>query len=324
MSLLTELVTHFGLSHDDLIRIISTAPARYKVYEIPKRSGGTRTIAQPSRELKAIQRYVLEEKLSQFPIHSAAMAYVKGKSILSNANSHRHGSILLKLDFRKFFPSIKVKDWERVVRAIALQVIERSDIPLYSNILFWGEQKKSITPRCLSIGAPTSPMLSNIIMYDLDTKLSAAAMALGLVYTRYADDITVSGGDISSVKGFEQIVRKTIKGSRSPKLEFNDEKRGLYTKGHRRMVTGLVVTPTERISIGRNRKREISALVHRATLNQLDIEQRGYLKGMLGFCIANEISFVERMREKYGNAIIDSILTYRIPKRNSQDAELSK
>jgi hypothetical protein len=116
MSLLLELIEDIGLSRSDLLRVIATAPARYRVYDIAKRHAGTRTIAQPSRELKAIQRYILEHKLSVYPVHDRALAYVKGKNIFHNAREHIDAGPILKLDFRDFFPSIKVKDWRRFVR----------------------------------------------------------------------------------------------------------------------------------------------------------------------------------------------------------------
>lgn len=315
MSLLPELVEYFGLSRSDLNRIIATAPARYKVYEIPKRRGGKRTIAQPSRELKAIQRFVLEQKLSVFPVHAAAMGYVSGRGILSNARQHQRGQALLKLDFENFFPSIKVRDWILLCKSSNFDAIHLEDLPLYSKILFWGAKKKSIKPQCLSIGAPTSPALSNILMFALDNTLAATAADVGVVYTRYADDITISGPDIDQVRNFESAARKIIRAAKSPKLKFNEEKRGLFQSGDRRMVTGLVITPTKQISIGRARKREISALIHRSSLGQLDAKRRGYLKGILGFSLANEPEFVERMRAKYGNEAVDAALAYHVPKR---------
>jgi retron-type reverse transcriptase len=149
MSLLAELTTHFGLSRTDLSLIIETAPARYKIYQIPKKRGGNRTIAHPSRELKAIQRYVLAEKLTEFPVHAAAMAYVKGRGINDNANSHRTSANLLKLDFRDFFPSITARNWESLFKQVAPSGMDLSDLRIYTKILFWGRTPKSVVPRCL-------------------------------------------------------------------------------------------------------------------------------------------------------------------------------
>ena len=319
MSLVAELIEHLGLSYTDIARIIASAPARYKVYDIPKRNGGMRTIAQPARELKAIQRYILSTKLIGFPVHDAATGYVTGRSILDNATNHRRSRVMLKLDFKDFFPSIKVRDWVVMCEKTRISSIDYDDIAMYSKLLFWGQTPKSVRPRCLSIGAPTSPTLSNIIMYDIDQALAAVADNVKVIYTRYADDITASGSERGPVLEFEAAAQEIVRSAKSPKLTFRDDKRGLYGIGQRRMVTGLVVTPTRQISIGRARKRTISALMHRSTLGQLSEEKRGFLKGMLGFCKSNEPDFVQRLRIKYGNEAVDQALAYRVPKRRVEN-----
>jgi hypothetical protein len=147
------------------MRIISTAPARYKQFAIAKRDGGLRRIAQPSRELKVLQRFLLEKKLDRLPVHRAAAAYVIGRGIRDNAGVHCQNSVILKLDFENFFPSIRVRDWKLYVEKNVPEWVP--DIRLLVNILFWGQGKNVVNPKCLSIGAPTSPMISNLIMFEL-------------------------------------------------------------------------------------------------------------------------------------------------------------
>jgi hypothetical protein len=312
-NLLQNLSIELGLGARDLTRIILTAPKRYKVYEIPKKRGGTRTIAQPSREVKALQYFVLANLLSELPVHSAAAAYCKGKSILGNAVAHLNGRAILKLDFQDFFPSITVRDWVRYVRSSPRLNIESDELIFYNKILFWGQ--RTIDPRCLSIGAPTSPILSNILLFDLDTQLVSAAAKLSVRYTRYADDITVSGERVEGLLQFEAAARKIIQRTKSPSLKFNDDKRGVYTMGQRRMVTGLVLTPTHGISIGRGRKRTISVMLHKVLTGQSTPEAMATLKGLLGFCIASEPTFVSAMRRKYGDAVVGQVLRYDIPRK---------
>ena len=313
MSLQDELVENLGMSFGDVSRVIASAPARYFVFEIPKRRGGTRTIAHPARELKAIQRYILQEKLSLFPVHQSATAYMEGHSIAKNASAHVNSGPILKLDFENFFPSIKVADWSRFAHKHKRDEIEVKDIPLYSKLLFWGQEKNCKVPRCLSIGAPTSPALSNIMLYDLDMDLSQQALLLGVNYTRYADDITVSGEEPAPLLEFERLARRAIAKRKSPALRFNEAKRALFTKGGRRSVTGLIITPDRQISIGRDRKRKISAMVHHLSLGRLSAENKALLKGLLGFCISVETSFVESLRSKYGDKVLDQALKYHIP-----------
>jgi RNA-directed DNA polymerase len=316
MSLSMDLIRALGWTGADLQRVINTAPARYKVYGIPKRHGaGVRIIAQPSRELKAIQRYVLHNKLALYPVHEAAMAYCAGRNIRQNAERHQPENVILKLDFQDFFPSIKVRDWEKYARRIGVDGVDLDDIKLYSRIMFWGRERRSTVPRCLSIGAPTSPALSNILMYDFDVALFQQAEEMGVRYTRYADDITISATSEDAVLSFEKRVVRAVRALKSPKLAFNDEKRGLYKRGQRRMVTGLIVTPDRKVSIGRERKRLISAMLNRSSQDLLDLLGRSRLKGLLGFSIAAEPEFLGRLRIKYGNDVVDAALSFHAPKR---------
>jgi RNA-directed DNA polymerase len=181
--------------------------------------------------------------------------------------------------------------------------------------MFWGAQPRSTTPRCLSIGAPTSPALSNILLYELDVRLSEEAQKLGVSYTRYADDITASGVTAEAVLRFETTAIRTVRSLKRPKLTFNEEKRGLYKRGQRRMVTGLIVTPNRLVSIGRERKRLISAMLHKSSHDLLNLFERSQLKGWLGYSVANEPEFLGRLRAKYGSNVVDSALSFRAPSR---------
>jgi RNA-directed DNA polymerase len=241
-------------------------------------------------------------------VHPAATAYVKGRSIGENARRHSKNDVILKLDFEDFFPSIRVRDWTTYIQKYAPEWT--NDGAILTRILFWGQGQPR--PKCLSIGAPTSPLISNLVMYELDQIISREADEKALVYTRYADDITVSGSSIDSIIAFERFIRAAVKQSATPKLKINEKKRGVYTKGQRRMVTGLIITPEARVSIGRERKRQISALLHKFSLGLLDTERTGYLKGMMGFAIANEPDFVTRMRRKYGHGLIEAVLRVEI------------
>ncbi len=302
-----------GLSPGDILSIARSAPKRYKVYEIPKRSGGTRVIAQPSRELKVIQRVLTDELLSELPVHNSAMAYRIGRNIKQNASRHRSSEVILKLDFENFFPSIKTGDWIKFIRELKPEWASEGAAELTKYIFFWGDG--GYEPKCLSIGAPSSPAISNILLYNFDTSISKIANEEGVIYTRYADDITISGANFDQVLKTEKRIRKVIKEMRSPRLRFNEKKRGLYSKGQRRMVTGLVITPDRKVSMGRQRKREISSLIHNYSLGKLDIEEVGKLKGLLGFANAVEKSFIRSMRRKYSDDIIDRIYATYIPRK---------
>ncbi|MGO6673542.1 retron St85 family RNA-directed DNA polymerase [Rhizobium leguminosarum] len=311
MNILDELRYLTGLGISDLTRIISSAPVRYKVYSIPKKSGGSRTIAQPSRELKFLQRNLAKLILEKCPVHPSATAYEPGSRIFSNAQSHAQNYVILKMDFESFFHSIKPTAWRNFAKSKL--DLSAADISLTEKIFFWGAGTN--VPACLSIGAPTSPQLSNILMYDFDVEISRICKDMGVVYTRYADDITISGRSKEILQSVEKRIVQVVSKTKYPSLRFNQEKRGIYTKSQRRVVSGLKITPTGDVSLGRERKRFISSLVHKYSLNILDDEARYKLKGLLAFAADNEPAFLTRLRAKYGDDIIDQVIRMHIPKR---------
>lgn len=313
-NLLRGIALDVGLSEESVLEIIQDAPRRYKVYTIPKKGDGRRLIAQPARELKPIQRSIAHLILERFPVHSSAMAYRRGVSIADNANAHAGSWPILKLDFESFFNSISAAAWRRFLSSQKVVELNRQDVSLITNALFWGMGQRA--PYCLSIGAPSSPLASNIIMFEFDTNMHRFAVKHGIRYTRYADDITVSAKEFSALHQFEKHLRAYISRNKTPALKVNEEKRGIFSAAERRLVTGLILTPNGKVSLGRHRKREISTLIHKHLLGELDEEQLSYLHGMLAFAWSSERDFVSRMRKKYGAEVITSILRYRVPRRD--------
>jgi RNA-directed DNA polymerase len=306
MTLISTLARETGISVKSVERIVKNAPKRYKIYTIPKRNGGERIIAQPAVEVKALQKTLMMRVLASLPVHDAAFAYVRGRSIRHNALRHAKSDVLLKLDFKNFFNSIRPVDLERVLRARGAVGIAPSDYETIYQICFWGLQTP--LPLCLSVGAPSSPLISNIVMYEFDRSASEAASELGVNYTRYADDITVSStGGRGPLLKFERRLQTIIRQSRLS-LALNDSKRGIYGRGERRMVTGLIITPDGAVSIGRERKRQIRAALHRVRAGEATDRLLMHCKGMLAFVISAEPLFMRSLINHVGREVVQSVL----------------
>lgn len=283
--------------------LINSAPYRYKVYQIPKRSGfGSRTIAQPAKEIKRIQYWVIRNVIAELKIHANATAYMRGKNILSNATPHSNHSYLLKFDFKDFFPSIKASDFIIFSEKYNNFGLSIDDLSLLVKVLFWrGDRSGEL---CLSIGAPSSPLLSNAIMFDFDTIMTDYCEKNMMAYTRYSDDITVSMSD-KGIRGqiFEDI-KSIILELGSPRLTINDKKTVFASKAHKRIVTGLVLANDNKVSLGRDRKRKIRAQICYFLQGKLSSEDIEKLKGMISFARDVEPEFVSRMEKKYGKLAI--------------------
>ncbi|MBK4723489.1 retron St85 family RNA-directed DNA polymerase [Azospirillum sp. YIM DDC1] len=292
------------MSESDVRLIVLTAPSRYKTYTIPKRNGGERIISQPAREVKFLQRVLVNDVLSQLPVHSAAMAYREGRSIKDNAAAHAGGGAILKFDFSDFFPSIVASDWRAYCERHGVFDNEE-DIRLTANLLF--HRTKRSSKLRLAIGAPSSPTLSNVLMFDFDQCIAGLVAKDKVRYTRYADDMTFSSKRAGNLSNVERVLRKVLKDLVSPRLRINEKKTVLATKKYRRVVTGLVLSDDGKVSLGRDRKRIIRAMLHHYTLGRLNGEETARLSGLLAFVNAVEPMFLKRLIDNYGVEIVDRL-----------------
>ena len=144
-------------------------------------------------------------------------------------------------------------------------------------------------------------------MFEFDSLISNYANAHGLVYTRYADDITMSSEGHLDKNGIMTEINSAITVIDFPRLKLNLAKTKLASKSTSRRVTGLVLANDGALSLGRDRKRQISAMVHHATTGQSDTATIAHLAGLLSFANDIEPSFVAAIRKKYGDANIEAL-----------------
>lgn len=298
MSFLNDISNRISIPSGELIRYSKTCPRRYKVYHIPKRNGkGFREIAQPSAPVKKLQREALEVLKPILPIHDCAMAYREGRSIVDNAGRHKSNPYVLKMDFRDFFPSIRPWDLINVLEKHADDV-DSVDLTFFTNLFF--RLVKGTSEYRLSIGAPSSPLISNAVMFDFDSAINEECRRLNVMYTRYADDLTFSTTEKGLLFGFPELVAITLDSVPSPALEINVDKTVFSSKKHNRHVTGLVLTNEGKVSLGRDKKREIRSSVYRCLNGDMDSNQKEKLKGTLAYARQVEPEFWERIKLKYG------------------------
>jgi RNA-directed DNA polymerase len=309
-NLRAKLLRLLPVSADQLDRLIRRSPHTYKEYDIPKRSGGVRHIAQPARGTKHLQYWLIENLFNELPIHDSASAYRKHASIRKNAHAHASNDYLVKFDFKNFFPSIKAQDIKKHLERHfndKLTNEELDDIVRISCI------KNNISnDYSLSIGAPCSPVLSNSIMYDFDSYISDWCKNNHFKYTRYADDLTFSTNKKGISSDIEPFILDVLKRVDYPSLKLNSKKTTYLSKKHQRRITGLILTNDGNVSIGRSKKRQISSMIHKFTIKQISPEDLGLLQGLIGFAKGVEPEFITRMSLKYGDEVLSSIFKFRV------------
>ncbi|MCG6113590.1 MAG: retron St85 family RNA-directed DNA polymerase [Mesorhizobium sp.] len=308
MTLVDMIARNLRRSVYDIEEILARGPERYRVYEIDKRNGGKRIIAQPASELKAIQRVLIEFLMPQLRVSEYATAYRSGMSIKENARRHLVSDIIVKNDFSSFFNSIIWKDFDFLCEYNELN-LSKGDRITCLRALFWRPARQRSL--CLAMGSPASPAISNAVMHAIDVDVGKYALAHNVTYSRYADDITISSRDSKSALEVEWYLREIVKSTNRPSLKFNEKKRGMFNRSQKRMVSGLVLTPDGKISLGRERKRKISAAIHHFKFGQLNDYEIEQMRGWIAFARDVEPEFMDAMTIKYGVELIEIIFKKR-------------
>ncbi len=303
--LMKLLISESGLSEYSVRRIAASAPDAYKEYYIPKRNGGFRRIAQPAKEVKVLQRALVDRLLSDLPIHDAAIAYRKGISIRDNALVHAGTTQILKMDFENFFPSILDSDWRKFCEANSI-LDSNEDLHLSTQILF--HRPRGSRKLRLAIGAPSSPMLSNLLMFDFDRKITELLRPDNVTYSRYADDLTFSAPRTGYLTSVKKAVREALNSLLYPKLSINHAKTTYVTTKYSRRVTGLTLANDGRVTIGRHRKRLIRAGIHNFLVGTHEAEDLRWLAGMISFVKSAEPEFYENLIAEVGFEQLKEIL----------------
>jgi hypothetical protein len=304
MKMLKQMLSDLPFDAGEALAILATAPYRYKVYEIQKRNGsGTRVIAQPSSELKLLQRWIVKKIILTWPVHPAATAYRSKLSPATHAQRHAKERFLMKLDFENFFNSISSEDVKQHV--LRHGQFSTEEVALLVSALTWKDKKAR--RNCVSVGAPSSPALTNSMMFEFDELVTRRCQALGLNYSRYADDLAFSTSIENQIHQAKNIVQDVLSELPYPKLRLNPRKTQSTSKQHRRALVGLILTPEGKVSLGRETKRHLRAALYRESRSELSPEDRSSLRGMLAYAWSVEPSFVRAMVQHYGAAVFEQL-----------------
>jgi len=303
MSLESRIAKNTGLQKSYIERLIRRAPRSYKTYTIPKRTGGSRTIHHPSSELKILQRWIARHIFEKMPVHADVYSYRPDHDIRKHALRHQRNNYLLRLDLQNFFPSIRAVDIREFLRKNSEHIgfeIDENDLNSICQITCWKNGAAEDNRLCLTIGAPSSPVISNVILFDLDSKLAQICMLLGVTYTRYADDLYFSTNEPNVLTALFRIVRETIEDQESPRLRINVDKTVFTSRKHRKVITGLVISSENKISLGREKKRFYRSLIYKFIRNELPPEEISRVRGLINFAFQVDRAFARSVIDKYG------------------------
>ncbi len=269
----------------------------YKRFTIPKKTGGERTISAPMPRLKYVQSEILIRILQKVKVHEAAHGFVSQKSIVSNALPHLQSEVVINMDLKDFFPTITYDRVKGVFRSLGYsqqvatilalicseQTVEMVELDGESWFVADGERR-------LPQGAPTSPMITNILCRHLDKRLAGLANKLGFRYTRYADDLTFSATH-EGAKNVNLLLKTVREIVTSEGLVIHPDKTKVMRKGSRQEVTGITVN--QKPTVCSKRLKQFRAFLHQI---EKDKSIQGKKWGQCGDCLESALGFARYVK----------------------------
>ncbi len=271
-------------------RSVDDERLRHYRYEwVSKAGGGLRLLEAPKHRLRETQRLLLRDVLDWIPAHPAAHGFVPGRSVLSFVEPHVGAEVVVKLDLEDFFSSVWAgrvfgvfrtagypQDVAHVLTALTTNVVPRAvwrDAPRAVG----GEGferhyrlgRRLATPH-LPQGAPTSPALANLCAHGLDRRLAGMAARFGMVYTRYADDLALSGPVSGATVG--RVIELASDIVRDEGFAINELKTRAVTRSQRQRLAGVVIN--QRPNLARSEYDILRAILHNAARDGLDAQNR--------------------------------------------------
>ena len=299
---LSSIEKDLGFSAKTLYGLSNSLEKHYHTVYLPKSDGSKRKLSVPDLILKLVQKSIADNILIQYPISKYAKAYKPGSSIQKNARPHVGKKKILKLDIEGFFDHIL---YSRVKDTVFYEEKYSESIRILLTMLCYYNDS-------LPQGAPTSPAITNIIMYDFDETVGAFCNEKNIAYTRYCDDMTFSG------YFDERQIISFVKGElRKLGLFLKNRKTAIISASKRQVVTGIVVN--EKMNVTKDYKKTIRQEIYYIKkfgldehLKRLGISDKQQyvlsLKGRIAFVlqtIPNNCEFIE-----YKN-FLDSIRIWR-------------
>lgn len=278
---LKHLSLLMGIENNVLSYYVINSNKFYKEHQILKSNGSFRTISNPSYNLKAIQRWILDNILYLFPVHTHAYGFVKGRNIKDNALVHINKELVLNIDIKNFFPSIKFEQ-------VFYLFLDHG----FTKELSYSLAELTTFNGVLPQGAPTSPYIANIVCHRMDKRLLALSTKIKANYSRYADDITISSDE--NIRKYVDTIKSIII---DEGFNINYRKLRLQTKNNMQEVTGLIVN--ENVKVKRKYKKRLEQHIYYCEkfgvyshLQENGADNKSYFKEYL-YGMANFVKMIE-------------------------------
>ncbi|MFQ2360370.1 MULTISPECIES: reverse transcriptase domain-containing protein [Aeromonas] len=263
-----------------------------------------------SAKLKAIHRFINLFLFSKLKIKDdVVFSYRPGKNVVDAIRPHANNNYFFTTDIENFFPSIN----EIVVRDTINSNIDNFDVSDIANHI---DKIISLTviDNMLPIGFSTSPSISNACLYDLDNDISSFCKKYNFIYTRYADDLIFSSISKFDVADIKQNIVSILSTQKNTKFSLNHKKTRVSSRSNKIKLMGVVILPNGKVTVDINVKNKVETMLYfylndkdkLVDYSGMDYESTlGFISGLLNHINTIDDSYLDKLRMKYGNAIVD-------------------
>lgn len=271
-----------------------------------------KTSAKLKKYLQFIDRVILRYLAREIDVvHS----FTKDKSTLTAVKAHSGNSHFFLTDIKSFYPNVKSEDVRRILNR------DKSRIPVSDLECYIDKLVELMTINgSIPIGFPTSPQLSNSFLFEFDRSVRKFCEEQTLIYTRYADDIIISGKSFKELSTLKETIQNFLKNHASEQLILNDDKTHISHLGNKVKILGLNVLPNGKITIDAKHKKKLELLLHfyvsnpgkyKDFLKEEFKDSERSLFGMLHYVRSVDPSYLEKLQRKYGVYALRTLMEER-------------
>jgi len=251
---------------DLLESLAANADSLYTPRLEPKKSGGTRRIDPPRRQLKAVQRFINQRLLQDLVTSPIAFGGVPHRSHLGAVGLHQRRDFLGRIDIKDFFGNITHRHVAALFRAMGCE----------GDALYLLTRLTTFQGR-LPQGAPTSTTIANLLLSGFDAELNAEAQRLGVTVSRVVDDMHASGQS-AAVRSIIELAFRRLHGLGMP-VHRDEKKLRLAPRSRGHSLHNLNVD--NKVSVPKDKRAELRSKVRRAARYGITVAGRRSLRGQL-------------------------------------------
>ncbi len=281
--------------------------------EIEKFEIDERVIIRQSTKLKSYLRFINKVLFKYLAKEIAVVhSFIKEKSTLTAVSAHSENKYFFLTDIESFYQNIKKSDVKNILQRDKhlIPIMDIGDyIDFITDITTYDDS--------IPVGFPTSPELSNAFLYEFDCVLKDYCETKSLKYTRYADDIIISGKTFDELSSLKEIVQSMLIEYASSSLKLNESKTHITSLGNKVKILGLVILPNGQVTIDKKYKTQLESLLYFYSNDKnryqdyLEKTMNGDEKSLFGLLhYANSVDprYIDKLQKKYGALTLRSMM----------------